>query len=140
MGKLIAYCRLGCGPSFNTKSKLIELKKISENINNFEIIINDVKDDVNEKNNIRSLLKPVIHNYNTFPIIIYETTSNNKFLIGGNSDLMEILSYIETINKLNMQKIALINNEGRRKLIYYLLLINNKININEFNNYKQLKI
>lgn len=143
MGKIIAYCREGCHYSNNTKNILLDLQiKINAlKINNLSIVINAIPNVESEKNKMRKQLEPIIGNYSTWPIIIYESTQGKKFFIGGDSNLKEIIDFVgrfngqlnvnelltciseESLNKINPN----LNDEGKRRLICNLLLMKNKI-------------
>lgn len=143
MGKIIVYCREGCHYSNNTKNILTNLQeKINASkTNNLSITINIVPNIEFEKNKLRKQLEPIIGNYSTWPVIIYESTQGNKFFIGGDSNLNEIMNFVnsfsgqlnvnelltcissESLNKINPN----LNDEGKRRLICNLLLIKNKI-------------
>jgi len=139
MGKLTAYCREGCYYSESTKSNLIALDKLRNNskYNNLKITIINVKNNEDDKNKIKSELFSIIGNYSTFPIIIYETQKKETFFIGGNSDLNEILSFVDNIDvsKYNIHELPLyltseqIPNTGRRHFIYHLLILKNKLKV-----------
>lgn len=141
MGKIIAYCRVGCPHSENTISLLNNLKHtllINHNTsNNIEIInvanIEDVKQELKfnlkQKYNIDAT---------TFPIILYETSHNEILHIkGGNSELQKINTQAQQLIKespdINPQKIArsiksnsqnnyLTNNYSSRLLCFLLLI------------------
>jgi glutaredoxin len=113
MGKIIAYCRKGCPHSLNTSNTLKQLKD-----NNIEII--DVENDETEKTKIKQQLKDVIGNHNTFPIIIYKTSKNKYYLVGGNSDLQNILQKRNMV-KTKEDVVKLNLNKGSSKLLYYLI-------------------
>lgn len=112
MGKIIAYCRKGCPHSINTAETLSKLKE-------YDIEIIYVENIESEKDNIKKQLNKIIGNHNTFPIIIYKTSKNKYYLVGGNSDLQNILQKrnniktVDDIVKLNL-------NKGSSKLLYYL--------------------
>lgn len=143
MGKIIAYCREGCHYSNNTKNILEKLKeKINASkTNNLSVTINMVPNIEFEKNKLRKQLEPVIGNYSTWPIVIYESTQGKQFFIGGNSNLDEIMNFVNTFNgQLNVNELLTcvsseslnkinpnLNDEGKRRLICNLLLIKNKI-------------
>ena len=91
---------------------------------------------------IKNKLQSIIHNYSTFPIIIYESTEGNNFFIGGDSDMKQIINFIDSFHNMsqisasNSNQISNINlpsniniNEGKRRLTYNLLLLTNKINL-----------
>ena len=145
MGKIIAYCREGCHYSNNSKNVLTDIKNLintkllnNEN-NNLEVVINIIPNTDNDKNNIKQTLKSIIGNHSTFPIIIYESSKENKYFIGGDSDLVEIMNFVNSFNNDNYNKDNLstyisnkltntnLNNEGKRRLIYNLLLLKNKL-------------
>lgn len=143
MGKIIAYCREGCHYSNITNNILSDLQiKINAlKINNLSITINIIPNIEFEKNKIRKELESIIGNYSTWPIIIYESTQGNKFFIGGNSHLNEIIEFVSKFNgKLNVNELLTciseeslnkinpnLNEEGKRRLICNLLLMKNKI-------------
>jgi len=139
MGKITAYCREGCYYSELTKSKLNTLDKLINNsqYKNLEINIISIKNNEYDKNKVKLDLYPIIGNYSTFPIIIYETTKKEEFFIGGNSDLDEVLLRIESydVSKYNIKELSLyltselIPNTGRRHFIYHLLILKNKIKL-----------
>ena len=143
MGKIIAYCREGCGYSLNTKNILLELSDEIKRKNNktLSVLINPIKNEVSDKNNILNSLGNLIGNHSTFPIIIYESTKGKQFFIGGNNDFMEIINYVDSIKeKINFNdlstcmsdKLLLGDNlydEGKRRLICNLLMLKNKINL-----------
>ncbi len=135
MGKLIAYCLSGCPHSENTKSVLTKLKlllveKKSTDFNiNIELVPNNSKD----KDKIKTSLQSLIGNYSTFPIIIYKTSKNEQYFIGGNSDLKNMLAEADKANVSDLKTVAncvdkLSNNEGYKRLLCQLLLLTGKIN------------
>jgi len=134
MGKLIVYCREGCHYSMNTKSKLQELKH--KNNKNFEIIINIVPNDEDEKNKIKNRLRSIIGNHNTFPIVIYETSDKKQFFIGGDSNLMNIFDCVNNLSTSNVTTtINSIKNlnlqEGERRLLCQIAILQKKLNITD---------
>jgi len=146
MGKLTAYCREGCSYSNNTKQKLLTLQQYIQisNHTNLFLKINTVKNEEPEKNKIKEKLKPIINNYGTWPIVIYTSTKGEEFLIGGDSDLNDIINFCMNFNKvttidelfriISERSIeytnSKLNGEGERRLICNLLLIGNKIKLN----------
>ena len=150
MGKIIAYCREGCFYSNNTKSILLDINSLirktsfnSKPNNNLEIIINSVPNTEREKNNVKQSLKHLIGNHSTFPIVIYETSNGHQYFIGGDSDLVEIMNFVDTFNNnVNITDLSSclsentlnrinpnLNEEGKKRLICNLLLLKNKITI-----------
>jgi len=144
MGKLIAYCREECHYSNNTKNiinKLTTLLHTNTNTKslNIEFITNIIQNNDVEKNNIRQSLKHIIGDHATFPIIIYETSRGEQYFIGGDSELKNIILLVDKFTVTNsnnflsditlyFEKLSNYNN-GKQRLIYYLLLLNNKINL-----------
>lgn len=114
MGKIIAYCRKECPHSNNTAETLLKYKT------KYNIEINYVENIEQEKNRIKTILKPIIGNHNTFPIILYLSSNRKYYLIGGNLDLQNILDKLSDIKseddilKLNLSK-------GQTKLMLYIL-------------------
>jgi hypothetical protein len=147
MGKIIAYCREGCHYSNNSRIVLNGLKNlIDESKNkNLSVEIITVPNNEIDKNSTKHMLKDTIGSYSTWPMIIYETTNGKKFFIGGNSDLEEILNYVNSFdkqistNKLSMclsdekigEKYPNLNDEGKKRLLCNLLLIKNKVIISK---------
>ena len=135
MGKIIAYCRDGCGYSSNTSNVLSDLKKIISNNSNLSIEIHIVSNNEIEKNEVKTKLNLLIGSYSTFPIIIYESSKGIQFFIGGNSDLEQIMNFVNSFNQININNFqSCISNttltqydEGKRRLICNLLLLKNKI-------------
>jgi glutaredoxin len=143
MNKIIAYCRVGCPHSDETKELLNNL--CSAKLSNIEII--DVKNDDISKKNATSEIKELfngsnetqkngIDTYNVYPRIIYISKSNTPYFVGGNDKLKTILkkvnSLVSTKYKKDMSdadiiklcvdenKLGLINNNDIR-LAYFLI-------------------
>ena len=141
MGKIIAYCRVGCHFSDNTIRLLNEVTNICKqfgSIIEFKInsVDNNEEDKQYAKNNASKLISLGTHN--TFPIIIYETTDKKYLLIGGNSNLENIIQiahnsnqYFNNITILTNYLASLNLNKGEKRLLCYLLSILKKININK---------
>ena len=115
MGKIIAYCREECHHSMETVDILSKLK------NKYNIDIKYIKNNEIDKNNIKNELKQIINDHNTFPIIIYETTKRKYFLIGGNTDIQNIIELSTQVNsKEDILKLNL--NKEQKRVLYYLFL------------------
>lgn len=120
MGKIIAYCREGCKYSIETSNTLTKLKK------KYNIDIISVVNDENIKNNLKEELKEIIGDHNTFPIILYETSKQKLYLIGGNQDLQNIILLLDKVNSKE-EIINLSISDIHKRVLYYMF--KNKINI-----------
>jgi len=120
MGKIIAYCREGCKYSIEASSTLTKLK------NKYNIDIISVVNDENIKNNVREQLTEIIGDYNTFPIILYETSKQKLYFIGGNSDLQKLILLLDQVNSKE-DIINLSISDIHKRVLYYMF--KNKYNI-----------
>ncbi len=91
MRKIIAYCKIECPHSNNTKETLIDLK----NNYNINVEINTVSED--EKHDIIKKTSNITNNYKTFPIIIYQDSMDKMSFFGGNSDLQNLLKNMSNL-------------------------------------------
>ena len=115
MGEIIAYCREGCPHSIKTAKTLENLK------NKYRIKIKYIENNETIKQSLKNKLKKIIDNYSTFPIILYKTSKNQLLLIGGNSDLQQLINCVDTIkNKENINNLDITDNQKR--LLYYMFL------------------
>jgi glutaredoxin len=113
MGKIIAYSREQCPHSISTSQVLSKLK------DKYNIDIKYVKNDETEKNKVKNQLKEIIGNHNTFPIVIYKTSKDRYYLVGGNTDLQNIIKLSQQVNsKEDIMELDL--NVIHRRVIYYL--------------------
>ena len=94
MGKITAYCRIGCPHSDATKYSLEQIKTSYPNAN-IEII--PVENNELAKNSIKRSLSSIIGSHSTFPIVLYTKTDNKTFLVGGNDKFQELLSKAKNI-------------------------------------------
>jgi len=113
MGKIIAYCREECPHSIKSSESLTKFK------NKYNIDIVSVKNEDQIKNNLKKKLKEIIGNHNTFPIILYETSKQKLLLIGGNSDLQNLIQLIDKVNsKEDIINLDLTN--IHKRVLYYM--------------------
>jgi glutaredoxin len=141
MGKIIAYCRVGCGYSEHTKTTLNEINQMVsrsnktfnleiKSVDNTEDAKSNAKEEANNLNNDHKLL----NGHSTFPIIIYETSEKKYLFVGGNSELESIIKIINT-SKYNFTNIESLTkcltiknfNTGQQRLFCYLLTMMDKI-------------
>ena len=127
MGKIIAYYREGCPHSINTAN-------ILSNFNKRDVEIIPVLDNQYAKNDVFNKLNYLINNYKTFPIIIYESSKEKQFFIGGNDTLMNLIKLSKSYQIKNKEKDNILNyifiscnnlNDGQKRLLYYLIKNNN---------------
>jgi len=115
MGVIIVYSREGCPHSIKATETLNNLK------NKYNIKIKYVPNNEIAKNTVKNKLKNIIGDYSTFPIVLYRTSKKKVLLIGGNSDLQNIINQIKTIhNKDDIKELNLTSNQKR--LLYYMFL------------------
>ena len=123
MGKIKAYCRIGCPHSDNTRTVLNNLINSDSTL---KISVISVENDENEKFKIKNKLRSIIGNHNTFPIIIYRRSKGKKYLVGGNSDLEGIMNIYHSISNLtdeeNIQKFCSYGKGGISKGCFHMLL------------------
>lgn len=109
--RLITYCRVGCHHSDRTKETFNNL--CSSKFSNIKIIDvennNASKKEVTDKihklfENSNDIQKNGVYEYNTFPRIIYISTSGNVYFIGGNDILQKILKGVKDIVKTKYKK------------------------------------
>lgn len=113
MGEIIAYCREGCPHSINTSETLQKFK------NKYKIKIKYIENNDLIKKSILNKLHSIIEDHSTFPIIIYKTTNKKLLLIGGNSDLQQLIQYVDMIkDKDDINKLDITHNQKR--LLYYM--------------------
>jgi glutaredoxin len=115
MRKIVAYCRVNCPHSDNTKKILSSFNKVNNKIN---IDIISVPDNDEIKNNLKN-----IYNHNTFPIIIYKSKDDKSYTFGGNDKLMKIISKLDnlTTDKLEEFKNTIPYNDYKiLKWLYYI--------------------
>ena len=113
MGKIIAYCRVGCPHSIKTSETLTSFK------NKYNIDIKYVENDNNIKDNLKKTLKEIIGDHKTFPIILYETSKQQLLLIGGNSDLQNLIELIDNVN--SKEDILRLNlTDIHKRVLYYM--------------------
>lgn len=106
MRKIIAYCRVGCPHSDRTKetlnnlcsSKLSTIKIIDVENNNTskEEATNEIRKLFENSNNTQ---KNGVDTYNVFPKIIYISTSEKPYFIGGNDTLQKIYKKVKDLVK-----------------------------------------
>lgn len=132
MGKIEAYCRVGCPHSDNTRRVLNILKEKDPTL---KIKIISVENDDNEKFRVKNDLRPIIGNHNTFPIIIYKRSKGKKYLVGGNDVLENIMNIYRSIDNLtdeeNIKKFCSYGKDGRMTkgcfhMLLYLMLKKDK--------------
>jgi glutaredoxin len=116
MGKIIAYCKIGCPHSEKTRNTLHNLnKQYNINIDIFNILDS-------EKHKILEETSKITNNYKTFPIIIYENKEKELYFFGGNSNLEELLDNLQNINYCN----NLSNNSKKIASYLYRKIISKK--------------
>ncbi len=155
MGKIIAYCKIRCHHSEASAELLGSLKTIKSTVDtskSIEIIWLKSEDfnvrfKLNGQNEQMSKDKFFTehfdkkHNVNigthrTFPVILYESSNNNqRYYIGGNSDLQEVFNNarsIPDVSELNphqmcVQKFTGFETEGKKRLFCHILRLLGKI-------------
>lgn len=123
MIKIEAYCRIGCPHSDNTRTVLNYLINSDSTL---KISVISVENDDNIKSEVKNKLEKIIGNHNTFPIIIYRRSKGKKYLVGGNSDLENIMKIYHSISNLtdeeNIQKFCNYGKGGISKGCFHMLL------------------
>ena len=123
MGKIKAYCRFGCPHSDNTRTVLNNLKSSDSTL---KISVISVENNESKKTEIKNNLRSIIGNHNTFPIIIYKRSKGKEYLVGGNSDLENIMNIYHSISNLtdeeNIQKFCSYGKGGISKGCFHMLL------------------
>ncbi len=118
MGKIIVYCRIDCHYSNNTKDVLNKLKDI------YDIQINIVENNNDAKLSVLNKLKDLIGNHKTFPIVIYESSSDKQYFIGGNDMLMSLIQKSKELKNVPDLKSHILSlndlDFGQKRLLYYL--------------------
>lgn len=144
MGKIIAYCKIGCPHSEETRNTLkrimmfkprnnykidIDIRDVMTNQNEIisinEDLMNERKDDFLRRLSYDKKLKNIeqMRNHRTFPIIFYETSKGDKYLIGGNDKFQNVIKMISD----NVDNYKLLDTEGEKRLGTSLLLFFEKI-------------
>ncbi len=116
MGKIIAYCRNGCPHSIKASETLERLK------NKYNVNIIFIENDEIIKTNLKNKLKEIIAKHDTFPIILYETSKGKLLLVGGNSDLQNIIQLVDKVN--SKEDILNLNISDIHKRVLYYMLVN----------------
>jgi glutaredoxin len=98
MGKITAYCRLGCPHS---EATINSLTMISKNNPRAKIKIVDVQNTKQSKNQVITILKSFIGDHRTFPMVLYTTSLNETIFVGGNDSFQELLSKAQSLNTLS---------------------------------------
>jgi glutaredoxin len=148
MGKIIAYCKFGCPYSEGAANLLkqfsgnVEIISLYSDYSNVGIELNGI----NGKNNNMSKLDFFsnhfeqtygvnLNGHRTFPVILYRSSSNENFFVGGYSDLQEIFNLAKQTNDVDTLKphSSCVNNfkqfdtDGKRKLYCKFLILLGKI-------------
>ncbi len=111
MGKIIAYCRVGCHYSDETKKILNNL--CSSKLSTIKII--DVEDNDSSKKDVTDKINKLFENsndaqkngvetYYMFPRIIYVSSSGKPYFIGGNETLKKIVNKVKNLIKTKYKK------------------------------------
>jgi glutaredoxin len=123
MGKIEAYCRIGCPHSDNTRTALNNLKSSDSTL---EITIISIENNESEKTEVKNNLKSIIGNHETFPIIIYTRSSGKKYFVGGNSHLQGAMNIYNSISNLtdeeNILKLCSYGKGAMSKGCFHMLL------------------
>jgi hypothetical protein len=135
MGKIEAYCRIGCPHSDNTSTVLNNLKSSDSTL---KITIIQVKNIESEKTEVKNNLKSIIGNHETFPIIIYTRSKGKKYFVGGNSHLQDAMNIYNSISNLtdeeNIYKFCSygkgVISKGCFHMLLYLMLKRDKLKKN----------
>jgi len=107
MGKIIAYCKENCPYSENTKNILNKLQLNNPKAN---ITIYSITD--YDKENVKQQLRPVIGDYRTFPIILYEKSKTRKqFFVGGDSKLKEIIGFVSNLGLSSSENLQMVRSQ-----------------------------
>ena len=150
MGKITAYCKIGCPHSEATAKTLIEfirpklnqLSDIDRSKNSIEIIwieksgdsINKIGDqnvNMSKSSFFSSLFSKYgleeIRSHSTFPLILYTTSEDEQYYIGGNDNFQNILSRSSSIeSEEDCRNQFKTMNEGNKRLFCHLLVLLNK--------------
>jgi hypothetical protein len=115
MRKIVAYCRVNCPHSDNTKNILSNFNKPNDKIN---IDIISIPNNDKIKNNLKKL-----YNHYTFPIIVYKSKYDKTYTFGGNDKLMKTISTLDnlTTDKLKELRNTMPYNDYKiLKWLYYI--------------------
>ncbi len=126
MGKITAYCRIGCPHSDHTRDTLQSIMTTSSN-KTYPIEIISVNNDERSKDEVRDKLKNIRGNHTTFPMIVYTDSKNKDYFVGGNDILQQTLQMVISFDttRPNLNMFNLLRESGKR-LFCALLIMHNK--------------
>jgi thiol-disulfide isomerase/thioredoxin len=146
MSNFIAYCKIGCPHSEETINLLSEFEQKGDLINiitldtdNINILkINNVDYNNSKENFFNQYIKKIesidIGTHRSFPIVLYKSSDNIKYYIGGNDELQKIYRKALTTEipkKFERESICIKNfidfeTDGKRRLYCHLLKLFNQ--------------